>query len=141
MGFDIMINKNDGVIVFFIRMKVDQVKLNQLNFDDFIDYIQVDSEVVSLYNDDENQTMALLGHKTPLIDKDKYYIGRDSTSFIVDSCEELMMIGKQEIDDYLSYVNFVIWGRKEKEDSMRFKINQFIDSQEYNMRKQVLLQR
>lgn len=134
-----MINKGEQAVVFFIRMKVDQIKLNQLDFDDFIDYIEVDSEIVSIYPDDENNMMVLLGHKTPMIDKDKYYIGRDSTSFVIDSLEDLLMIGKQEINDNLSYVNFVIWGKKEKRASMQFKINQFIDSQEYNMRKQIML--
>lgn len=134
-----MINKGEQAVVFFIRMKVDQIKLNQLDFDDFIDYIEVDSEIVSIYPDDENNMMVLLGHKTPMIDKDKYYIGRDSTSFVIDSLEDILMIGKQEINDNLSYVNFVIWGKKEKRDSMQFKINQFIDSQEYNMRKQIML--
>jgi hypothetical protein len=132
-------NKGEQAVVFFIRMKVDQVKLNQLDFSDFIDYIEVDSEVVSIYPDDENNTMVLLGHKTPMIDKDVYYIGRDSTSFIIESQEDLLMIGKQEVNDNLSYVNFVIWGRKDKRDSMKFKINQFIDSQEYNMRKQIMI--
>lgn len=134
-----MINKGEQAVVFFIRMKIDQIKLNQLDFDDFIDYIEVDSEIVSIYPDDENNMMVLLGHKTPMIDKDKYYIGRDSTSFVIDSLEDLLMIGKQEINDNLSYVNFVIWGKKEKRDSMQFEINQFIDSQEYNMRKQIML--
>lgn len=134
-----MINKGEQAVVFFIRMKVDQVKLNQLDFSDFIDYIEVDSEVVSIYPDDENNTMVLLGHKTPMIGKDVYYIGRDSTSFIIESQEDLLMIGKQEVNDNLSYVNFVIWGRKDKTNSMKFKINQFIDSQEYNMRKQIMI--
>jgi hypothetical protein len=134
-----MINKGEQAVVFFIRMKLDQVKLNQLDFEDFIDYIEVDSEIVSIYHDDENNTMVLLGHKTPMIDKDKYYIGRDSTSFVLDSLEDLLMIGKQEVNENLSYVNFVIWGKKDKKDSMKFKINQFIDSQEHNMRKQVML--
>ena len=134
-----MIKKGEQAVVFFIRMKVDQIKLNQLDFDDFIDYIEVDSEIVSIYPDDENNTMVLLGHKTPMIGKDVYYIGRDSTSFILESQEDLLMIGKQEVNDNLSYVNFVIWGKKEKRDSMQFKINQFICSQEYNIRKQIMI--
>lgn len=134
-----MIEQGEQVIVFFIRMKVEQSKISKLNFEDFIDYIEVDSEVVSIYLDDENNTMALLGHKTPLIAGNKHYIGRDSTSFILKSSGELLMIGKQEINNDLSYVNFILWDKSDKKDSLRFKINQFIDSQEQNMRKQVLL--
>lgn len=63
-----MLERGEQTLIYFIKLMLDQKKLHKLDFTNFSDYLEVDSEVVSIFYDDELNQMAYLAHKPPLID-------------------------------------------------------------------------
>lgn len=135
-----MLSINDNLVTFFIRMKIDGNKISALDFSDFIDYIEMESTVVSFFTDDKGGNFLYAGYKTPLYgEANNSYIGRDDTSFEIDSMNKIMMLGKKEVNDNLTIANFIIWGKLENRFSLITTLNQFIVGQEYAIRKKIML--
>lgn len=130
------IKLGESLVIFFVRIKIDQEKISVADFSDIGDYIEVDGEVVSLFFDDkDNKNKVYIAYKTPLIGKDNYYMNKDSVVLPLESINEFFNISQSE-NENIQFKNQIIWGKKKDYHMLKNKMNFFIDHQELSVKRE-----